>query len=204
MSREEFGAHVCQALVDAGIDAVLSGGSCVSIWTEERYVSNDLDFITSGYESNRQIESALVQHGFERPSKQSRYFTHPESEYAIEFPPGPLALGRENGVFPSPGRGDRVSERGRHGLPGQFVQRRFGIEQIEMAGPAFHEQPNDGFGLGRVVRLFWREGIRGCGGAQFRRQAGLVEQMAQRQRAESASPAAQKLAPRSGRQDMRL
>ena len=116
----------------------------------------------------------------------------------------PLAPGGEDCVFPGPGRGDRVAKRSRHGLPGQFVQRRFGIEQIEMAGPAFHEQPNDGFGLGRVVRLFWREGIRGCGGAQFRRQAGLVEQMAQRQRPESTSPAAQKLAPRSGRQDMRL
>jgi hypothetical protein len=93
MSRAEFGAYVCTALVNAGIDAVLSGGSCVSIWTEEMYVSNDLDFITSGYESNRQMESALLQHGFERPLKQNRYLTHPDSEYAVEFPSGPLALG---------------------------------------------------------------------------------------------------------------
>ena len=100
MTREEFGAYVCQALSEAGIDAVLSGGSCVSIWTEERYVSNDLDFITSGYESNRQIETVVVQLGFARPSKHSRYYIHPESEYAIEFPPGPLALGHEE-ISPS-------------------------------------------------------------------------------------------------------
>jgi len=95
MTRAEFGAYVCNALASAGIDAVLSGGSCVSIWTEEMYVSNDLDFITSGYENNRRIASVLQQLGFERPSNYSRYFTHPDSRFAVEFPTGPLALGRE-------------------------------------------------------------------------------------------------------------
>ena len=93
MGREELGAHVCEALKSAGIDAVLSGGSCVSIWTEESYVSMDLDFITSGLESNRQIRTVLESIGFSYSSKNPRYFTHPDCQYFLEFPRGPLAAG---------------------------------------------------------------------------------------------------------------
>ncbi len=85
-------AVVSEALEAAGIPAVLSGGAVVQIYSEERYVSKDLDFVTSA--SNREIERVLRRLGFERTEAQ-RLFGHPQSEYLIEFPPGPLALGDE-------------------------------------------------------------------------------------------------------------
>jgi hypothetical protein len=95
MSREELGGLICQTLMNAGIDAILSGGSCVSIWTEELYVSDDLDFILTGLESNRAIRKALGEVGFVPDYPGSRYYVHPEAELSLEFPPGPLAVGNE-------------------------------------------------------------------------------------------------------------
>ncbi len=45
-SLAALGAIVCEALQHAGIDAFLSGGAVVSIYTENRYESFDLDFVT--------------------------------------------------------------------------------------------------------------------------------------------------------------
>ena len=59
------------------------------------YVSNDLDFIATGLESNRKIAGVLAEIGFSQDKPGSRYFTHPDSELAIEFPSGPLAVGNE-------------------------------------------------------------------------------------------------------------
>ncbi|MEE8060173.1 MAG: hypothetical protein V3T17_20430 [Pseudomonadales bacterium] len=44
LSREELAGLIGEHLRNAGIDVVLSGGSCVSIYFDERYVSKDLDF----------------------------------------------------------------------------------------------------------------------------------------------------------------
>ena len=45
------------------------------------------------------------------------------------------------------------------GWPASSLQLRLGIEQIEVAGTALHEQPDDGFGFGRMVRLLGRQRI---------------------------------------------
>ena len=44
---EEVAALVSQALEAAGIDATLSGGGAVSIYSANLYQSRDLDFVTS-------------------------------------------------------------------------------------------------------------------------------------------------------------
>ena len=41
------------------------------------------------------------------------------------------------------------------GLPGHFFQLRLGIEQVDMAGAAFHEQPDDRLGRGRDGAAAW-------------------------------------------------
>ena len=52
-------------------------------------------------------------------------------------------------------------------LARQFLQLRLGIEQIDMARAAFHEQPDDGLGFRRVVRLLRSHADRhGAGRAQ--------------------------------------
>ena len=85
----EIAALVSEALERAGITAVLSGGAAVSIYTENAYMSRDLDFISS--ESLDRIEEALSELEFERVS--IRYFTHRDTEFYVEFPSGPLAFG---------------------------------------------------------------------------------------------------------------
>jgi hypothetical protein len=89
-SAEEIAARVSQALERAGIAATLSGGGAVSIYSHNDYESFDLDFIT-----NARIEAiakAIAELGFRRVSG-ARAFEHPESDFYVEFPPGPLAFG---------------------------------------------------------------------------------------------------------------
>lgn len=45
MSLGELAAYVCTHLQENGIHCVLTGGACVSIYTENLYESFDLDFI---------------------------------------------------------------------------------------------------------------------------------------------------------------
>ena len=51
-SLEETAAIVSDALGKAGIIATLSGGSAVTIYTENEYLSRDLDFVTSAMVGN--------------------------------------------------------------------------------------------------------------------------------------------------------
>lgn len=92
MTIGEVAAHVATHLHQHGIDAVLTGGSCVSIYTDNRYLSFDLDFIERGTTMRKKIVAVLAQLGFR---EKDRYFTHPDTPYFIEFPSGPLAIGDE-------------------------------------------------------------------------------------------------------------
>ena len=85
----EIAALVSEALERAGITAVLSGGAAVAIYTDNAYMSRDLDFVSS--ESLDQIEAALSNLEFART--QGRYFTHKDTDFFVEFPSGPLAFG---------------------------------------------------------------------------------------------------------------
>ncbi len=59
MSIGELAAFVCTHLKDNGIDVVLSGGACVSIYTKNRYQSYDLDFIENVSASRKKIKEVL-------------------------------------------------------------------------------------------------------------------------------------------------
>jgi hypothetical protein len=80
---------VCDCLLRHGIDAVLSGGAVVSIYTNNEYESKDLDFISSS--DMKSIEKSLAEIGFKKSL--SRHFTHHNTEYFVEFPRPPLAIG---------------------------------------------------------------------------------------------------------------
>lgn len=90
MNRQEFAAAVVKCLDNDGISCVLVGGSCVSIYTDEKHHSKDLDFI-SPY-SVAVITNSLAKIGF---TKSGRYFVHVDSELYVEFPSGPPAIGNE-------------------------------------------------------------------------------------------------------------
>jgi len=46
ITPEELAAVISAALESAGIVATLSGGAAVAIYTDNQYVSKDLDFVT--------------------------------------------------------------------------------------------------------------------------------------------------------------
>ena len=72
------------------IDAVLVGGACVSIYSENRYQSYDLDFVT--YEELKKVGRALAKLGFKR---RRRYFIREDCPYFIDFVNPPIAVGNQ-------------------------------------------------------------------------------------------------------------
>lgn len=95
MNRQEFAAAVVRQLEKSGISCVLVGGSCVSIYTDERHHSYDLDFISPF--SVKALTESLSEIGF---TKKSRYFVHPDNDFYVEFPSGPPGIGHEVPVKP--------------------------------------------------------------------------------------------------------
>ncbi len=92
MSIGELAAYISSHLRDLGIDVVLSGGSCVTIYSAGKYVSKDLDFIDTRFATPREIRDAMSEIGF---TPENRYFNHPEVDWLVEFPSGPLSVGKE-------------------------------------------------------------------------------------------------------------
>ena len=64
MSRTEFASYVASKLRECGITVVLSGGSCVSIYSDDKYVSMDLDFIEVGLFSRTAVTRCMRSLGF--------------------------------------------------------------------------------------------------------------------------------------------
>jgi len=92
MTVGELGAYICSYLEDNGIRVVLSGGACVSIYTNNKYLSEDLDFIELTSTGKKVLRDALSEIGFQR---EGRHFIHLETNFFLEFPPGPLSIGEE-------------------------------------------------------------------------------------------------------------
>ena len=92
MSQVELAAYVQDSLHAEGIQVVLSGGSVVSFYSSNKYVSKDLDLINTSFSKRSKIKSVMDKLGFH---EQGRYFIHPETAFFIEFPDGPLSVGEE-------------------------------------------------------------------------------------------------------------
>jgi len=94
LSRAELAALVVETLAARGIEVVLVGGSCVCLYTNERFASFDLDFVDLSYSRKRQIADALKEIGFHSQGA-SRYFERDGCQWSLEFPSAPLAVGHE-------------------------------------------------------------------------------------------------------------
>ncbi|MFH1278069.1 MAG: hypothetical protein ABIK65_06800 [Candidatus Eisenbacteria bacterium] len=92
MKEAELAAHVQAFMSEEGIEVVLSGGACVCIYSAGKYVSSDIDLVDIGHTAFRRLMAIMGKNGFQA---EGRHFTHPDSEYLVEFPPGPLAVGSE-------------------------------------------------------------------------------------------------------------
>jgi hypothetical protein len=89
LTIEEVAALVCATLDRHGVSVVLSGGSVVSIYASNEYASFDLDFIRTGLAVK--VDAAMQELGFEK--KRGRHWIHPRTDYWVEFPAGPVAVG---------------------------------------------------------------------------------------------------------------
>lgn len=79
---------VCATLDRHGVHTVLSGGSVVSILSENRFQSYDLDFIRTGIRGR--VDSAMREIGFRL---EGRHWVHERTRYLVEFLPGPVQIG---------------------------------------------------------------------------------------------------------------
>lgn len=91
ISIKDLASLVCGKLSEKEIDAVLVGGACVSIYTNNKYVSYDLDFVS--HTSLKQIAGVLSGLGFRR--KSTRHFVRKDCPFFIEFVAPPLSIGTE-------------------------------------------------------------------------------------------------------------
>jgi hypothetical protein len=91
-THEEIAAAVSETLRAHGITSVMSGGGCVSVYSVNKYQSDDLDFVDS-YRDKPKIQEALLKIGFY--SDRDRYFRNDTTGIYLEFPPGPVMIGNE-------------------------------------------------------------------------------------------------------------
>jgi len=94
LSLKDLASLVAEKLSEYGVNTVLTGGACVTIYSTNKYRSFDLDFVCPDAElMKKKIKAAMDEIGFEiTPNK---YFKNPKSKYFIEFISSPLAVGHE-------------------------------------------------------------------------------------------------------------
>ena len=96
-SIEAVAAAVGQALQEAGIDAVLTGGACAMIYSAGAYVSYDLDFIVRRGGTQATLDAALGAIGFTHDHDR---YVHAGTDFFVEFPRGPLSIGDDTDIKP--------------------------------------------------------------------------------------------------------
>ena len=90
MTMPELASYVCSKLEENNIEVVLSGGSCVEIYSRGDYTSYDIDLINRYNDTFFKIKSTMEALGFEEEGK---YFVFKDTQFYIEFPSGPLGVG---------------------------------------------------------------------------------------------------------------
>ena len=86
----EIAFEVCTALARTGTTAVLSGGGAATLYAPSVIQSYDLDFIITLFQEGGAPGTALEALGYRLAG---HHHEHAASEFLVEFPPGPLAIG---------------------------------------------------------------------------------------------------------------
>jgi len=92
LALKDLAIVVSDYLRKNGIESVLTGGACVAIYTKNKYISYDLDFVLVSSEKQKVVRKLLVDAGF---YEEGRYFRHHDSAYFLDFIPPPLSIGEE-------------------------------------------------------------------------------------------------------------
>lgn len=92
LTYQELAALVCTHLDIKGFRCILSGGGCVSVYTNNIYQSNDLDFIELFSNHTTDFTKIMSEIGF---TLENGYFKSDKYKFIVEFPKGPLSIGSE-------------------------------------------------------------------------------------------------------------
>jgi hypothetical protein len=92
LAHRELAAFVSDHLRTSGIDTVLTGGACVTIYTRNRYESLDLDFVNITEAPRARIDAALLLIGF---VPEGRTYVNKKFKYSIDILNPPLSIGEE-------------------------------------------------------------------------------------------------------------
>lgn len=92
MSLRDLALYVSDHLRKQGVDTVLTDGACVTIYTESKYLSYDLDLVPLHDVRRSKVGEILEDVGF---VAESGYFKNPQTRFFIGFVPRPLAVGGE-------------------------------------------------------------------------------------------------------------
>lgn len=88
---EDLAGIISEQLSKNGIDVVLVGGACVSIYSKNEYISHDLDYVS--YNTVKEIKPCLEAIGFEQEA--TNRFVNDDCEFYIEFAAPPVSIGKE-------------------------------------------------------------------------------------------------------------
>jgi len=90
LNMEELASYVCSQLEKKDIKVILSGGSCMELYTNALYSSYDIDFVMKQSHSIKQIEEAMIGIGF---IIEGKYYVLDESDFFVEILSPPVAVG---------------------------------------------------------------------------------------------------------------
>jgi hypothetical protein len=88
----ELAAIVAEHLQQQGIEVVLVGGLAVEIYTDNLYLTKDIDMINTNYKKPAVLHKAMEELGFR---KKGRVYINDTTDITVEFPSGPLSVGNE-------------------------------------------------------------------------------------------------------------
>jgi hypothetical protein len=91
-SLKKLAVIISDHLFKNGINAVLSGGACVTLYTQNKYISYDLDFVLLSHMDSKKIKKVMREIGFRQEGK---YFKHEGTPYFVDFLSPPLSVGEE-------------------------------------------------------------------------------------------------------------
>lgn len=92
LSLEELAAYISHHLRENGVPNVLTGGACVSIYTNNKYQSYDLDFVNIEGVPVSRVSSILKEIGYE---EKDRIFLNKDAEYSVDILSPPLSVGAQ-------------------------------------------------------------------------------------------------------------
>jgi hypothetical protein len=88
----ELAAIVATHLREHDIDVVLVGGLAVELYSENVYLTKDIDMVDTSYARPGKLHKAMAEIGFE---KTGRIFVNPSTDITVEFPSPPISVGDE-------------------------------------------------------------------------------------------------------------